>query len=202
MALQYRYPDDPVRITTENLKTMAQGLWLAQKKSDGWRCPAYRSGGTWTYYSKDGSRLAMPPVTLTSEFEALPWPDGIAFDMEWMGPRQAAHLRGHHSFRAFDLLYLDGKWLGNVGFQERYRLLQDAFSAIPKGKHSPNVTLVPLIHGDLLPAFEKEKSDPLSEGLVIRMTTSKLVGNLKSKTKNPFWRKLKYRDVHEHASII
>jgi ATP-dependent DNA ligase len=199
--LQYRYPDDPIRITTENLRTMAPKLWLAQKKSDGWRCPAYRSDGKWTYYSKDGSRLAMPPDSLRAEFEALSWPDGIAVDMEWMGPRRAGFVTGH-SFRIFDILYLDGTWLGTTEFQDRHAKLAKAFAKAAKGKPHPNVAIVPIVQGDLLAAFEKEKSDPLSEGLVIRMSSSGLVGSPKSKTKNPFWRKLKYRDVHEHASII
>jgi hypothetical protein len=200
--MQYRFPDDPLRITTENLKTMVPGQWLAQKKSDGWRCPAYRSDGVWTYYSKDGNRLAMPPETLRREFEALAWPENVAIDMEWMGPRCSSTLKGQHSFRLFDLIYFGNKWLGTTGFQERHARLSETFSKASKGKAHPNVALVPILHGDLLAAFEKEKSDPLSEGLVIRMASSGLVGSHKSKSKNPFWRKLKYRDVHEHAPII
>lgn len=199
--MQYRFPDDPVRITMENLRTMVPGQWVAQKKLDGWRCPAYFSGGKWTYYSKDGNRVIMPPEALRKEFESLAWPSDVAVDMEWMGPRQVEHLRGRHSFRIFDMLYLGGKWLGKTEFMERHRNLQTIF-ALAASKGSPSVSVVPVLSGDLLKAFEKEKDDPLSEGLVIRMAKSGLVGNMQKKTQNPLWRKIKYRDIHEPAVII
>lgn len=198
--MQYRYPDDPVRITSENLRSMIPGQWVGQKKLDGWRCPAYLDGGKWTYYSKDGTRVVMPPEALRKEFESLPWPDGVALDMEWMGPRQVDILRGRHSFRLFDMLYMGGNWLGQMGFMERHGNLATIFDLV-KGKSAPSVSVVPVISSDLEGAFEKEKTDPLSEGLVLRMSGSGLVGDLRHKTKNPFWRKIKYRAIHEATMI-
>jgi ATP-dependent DNA ligase len=200
--MQYRYPDDPIRITMENLRTMVPGQWVAQKKLDGWRCPAYFSGGKWTYYSKSGERAIMPPEALRRELESLSWPSEVAVDMEWMGPRQVAHLGGRHSFRLFDMLYVNGKWLGDTWFLERHRNLQTVFALAASGKAPASVSVVPVLDGDLVAAFEREKADPLSEGLVIRGAKSGLVGGFHTKGKNAFWRKIKYRDIHEPAVII
>lgn len=198
--MPYRFPDDPRRVSKEyvaGLDAKPQGTFLAQMKSDGWRRVAYRRNGEWTYYAKhdkgEQSRKTPPPA-LVGEFEALGWPDNVAIDMEWMGPRLADVLDGRHSFRLFDLHYLNGRWLGDVGFKARFDELQAIFD---KAGASPSVQLVRPVGSNLFQFMKAQESDPTSEGIVIRRASSGLIGDFRDVKDNPSWFKAKHRDIHE-----
>lgn len=225
-VMRFRFPDDPSRVSQDELKRMdSQWVWLAQMKSDGWRRPGYlmdgdsfpqgcplcplgrrQNGRHWHFYAKRGTgeeAAKQPPRDLVEELEALDLPSNTALDMEWMGPRMVDELHGRHEFRVFDIHYMQGAWLGEMTFPERYARLEQVFAAARAAtKHSvERVRLVPVVSKDLVKFFEAQKSDPLSEGLVLRHAKSKLVGDLRSPASNRLWRKVKYRDIKEQALI-
>jgi hypothetical protein len=197
--MPYRRPDDPRRVSWDFVKKLDQedapGTWLAQKKSDGWRRLAYRRRGTWAYYSKHDREAKSPPGDLVAEFESLPWPDNVAFDMEWVGPRCVDVLRGRHEFRVHDLLYMNGIWQGDVTFLRRHEALAKLF------KGSERVSLTPVVGENLYKLFEEQKEDPLSEGIVIRRAGSGLIGDPRKVHDNPSWFKCKYRDIKEPTAF-
>jgi hypothetical protein len=167
--LKFRFPDDPVRITHERIAQMERqypGIWIAQPKGDGWRRPGYFSDGEWTFYAKrgDGQEAAKPPDEgLVAEFETMGWPDGLALDMEWMGPRCKEELKGRHEFWIFDILYHDGKWVGGKPFEERLDLLTRVVEAARTGGDFPHVRQVESRHENLSEYFEEaEVPDPVA----------------------------------------
>jgi ATP-dependent DNA ligase len=203
--MKFRYPDDPGRISVEGLAQMEQdwpGYLLAQVKGDGWRRPAYIEEGQVTFYAKrgDGQEAAtQPPQDLIDEFMDMGWPDGIALDMEWMGPRCVEVLKGRHEFWIFDMMYFEGKWLGRrTGFEARLRLLREVLSGLSM---PPRVKLLETWSSDFVAHFDEQKQNPLSEGLVLRRKDSKLIGSNTSAKKNPGMMKVKYRDIKEKAGF-
>lgn len=227
IPMTFRFPDDPIRVSKEELSRMDEempGTWIAQAKSDGWRRPGYlmngdvfpdgcplcpsgskKPGRHWHFFAKRGGgeeASRQPPVDLVEELSSLAFPDNVAFDMEWMGPRMVDVLNGLHEFRIFDIQYLEGKWLGGLPFPERYAKLRTLFAAAQAaGRGSDRVRLVDVVDSGLVRFFDAQVGDPLSEGVVLRHGKSRLIGDLRGARDNPLWRKVKYRDIKERALI-
>lgn len=204
MEMKWRYPDDPTRITRDYLCELNEsqpGTWLAQVKYDDWRRPAYRIGKDWNFGSKYGGAKAeiQPPPDLVRELDSMGWPENIALDMGWMGRRCKDVLRGKNMLVVFDMLYLNGAWQGGVPFRQRYDNLKTIFEVARAKAKGPTdrIVLADLQDGDLVKLFDAQKQDPLSEGLVLRRFDSLLIGNFRNREKNPLWKKIKYRDIHE-----
>ena len=210
LDMRFRWPDDPNRISYEYLEELEKkypGGFIAQVKWDGWRRPAYRMPGGWQYFSKRGTgdeAAKQPPDDLKAIFEGLDWPEGIAMDMEWIGPRAKEALEarygvgsGYHGFRIFDLLYMNGQWLGGMPFVDRLKNLETIFALATKGKQIERVQVTPWQDKDLCAMFKRTCQDQLLEGIVLRRARSKLVGHPREATKNPQMFKVKYRDIKE-----
>ena len=196
----FRYPDDPIRVPFSELNYYEeQGGWLCQPKWDGWRRPLYLEGGKWQFrskYDKGPQAATVPPAPLVAELESLKFPDGTAFDAEWMGPRVIAALGGRHFFVLLDLLCWGGEWMGDVPCRQRHeRLAELAWGHKNRLKSpTPNVCVVESVESGFMELFEKQKKDSLSEGVVLKHGNSKLIGNLRRPQDNPLWKKVKYRD--------
>lgn len=202
----FRFPDDPNRISLDYLKQLEdetpQGELIGQIKSDGWRRPGYKINGVWKFFAKRGTgeeAAKTPPADLVHELASMAWPDNVALDMEWMGPRCKDHLKGQHHFRIFDLLYVGGVWQGKIQFKERYAKLQAMVEEARRKGRGPSdrIVLVETRTSNLCEWFKEQKDDPLSEGLVVRRAGSGLVGNSRTNSTNPQWFKIKYRDIKE-----
>ena len=194
-------PDNPQSVSVDylcGLDAMAPGTWLAGKKLDGWRRTADNTSGKWVYGAKHttGPAAKQMPEELVREFESLPWPKGIALDMEWMGPRVVAAVE-EHSLNVFDLLMLNGEWLGNVGFQDRYAILRGLMRIDCCGS-GMNVKIIPVRRNPgLTDFFLEQKTDPLSEGIVVRHKDSTLVGSFSKCATGDRFFKVKYRNNKE-----
>lgn len=208
----YQSPDDPNRVSADFIRRLdadyPPGTWIAQPKYDGWRRPVYISDGKFEFYSKRGGgeqARKQPPSDLVKELEGMRWPDECALDMEWMGPRCKDELRdrygpGYNGFMIFDILYVDGYWQGRVPFKDRLESLKSIFAVASAGIEVPRIALAPTYTGSLAEAFEESKRDPLVEGIVVRRSSSGLIGG-RSPKKNPGWMKVKYREIKEAASF-
>jgi len=175
-----RHPDNPQKVSVDylcGLDAQAPGRWLAQKKLDGWRRTADNTSGSWVYGAKHttGSAAKQLPEELRREFESLPWPKGVALDMEWLGNRVVSDVKGH-SLHVFDILMLNGEWMGYVSFQDRYSILHEMMRIDYCGS-GQNVKIVPVrCNPGLSDFFLEQNQDPLSEGIVVRHKDSKLIG--------------------------
>lgn len=199
MPIQFKYPDDPVRISAEYLKklstTYAPGRWLAQWKYDGWRCPIYKDAGEFKFYAKRSTtseRDKPPPQHLIDALHAHNIPDGCAFDAEWMGPRDIKGiLNGKHYFVLFDMVYHEGDLLNDVRFDERLKLLKQTVTP------SELVQICETRASEWDKMFEESKQDWLTEGIVLREADSGLIAHPNASHDNPCWYKCKWRDIHE-----
>lgn len=197
----FRYPDDPCRIPFSELEYYEkQGNWLCQPKWDGWRRPGYleSKGGKWEFHSKyeKGEQTTEPPAGLVAEFASLGFPDGTAFDMEWMGPRVIDALRGRHFFVLLDLLYWNGQWQGDVQCRHRYENMR-TLAALHKARQkvpTPNVMVVDSVDSGFVEMYRDQMRNPLTEGVVIKHGISTLLGNFRRPVDNPLWKKAKYRE--------
>jgi len=201
MPLKFRYPDSPILTGPAELMRIEReepGKHVAQFKWDGWRRPIYidDGGGKINLYSKhDFHAKIVPPIHLTQELKTLGFPDGTAFDAEWMGQRATRLLNGRHYFILFDLLYYNGQWQGEIPYEQRYANLKTIFE-LHKAKakvETPNIELEPICEIGFLEMFERSKSMPLTEGIVIKRRSSKLKGKFISAAENAGWLKCKWR---------
>jgi ATP-dependent DNA ligase len=173
--------DTPGLISLEYLTRLdaeAPGTWLAQPKLDGWRRLMTRSSGTWRGVPRKGGTgdNSVPlPQHILAALEASPWLHGLDLDCEWVGRRQQ---NGEHRLYVFDVLT-------DEMFSTRY----DTLSELP-WPYWPTIQLVPCWGSKLVDHFLAQLADPLSEGLVLRRSDSRLIGG-----RNPLMLKVKHRRV-------
>jgi hypothetical protein len=205
--MRLHVPNNPVRITWDLLKELSgkepAGKRKAQDKEDGWRRPGYKISGTWTLQSKgtgEQAAIAVPPGLMKDLADLFFDFDNIAIDMEWVGPRNKDALRerygkDYHGFRLFDIMYLNGRWLGDMPLSERWDMLVTIYELCraKRPEAARRITLVRTWDGDWDKMFEETRKDPLLEGIVLKRSDSPLVGS----SDNPYWFKVKYRDIHE-----
>ncbi len=153
--------------------------------------------GQYTWRSKPGSGSSARPLPpdLQAEFEALPWPDDVTLDMEFVGPRMIEH-KPQPSLHVFDIL-------SNEPFEIRRKRLYDIVKPLVYNGnweafcHS-RVKIVPYQRNPgLVQMFEDQLINPLSEGLVIRRADSRIIGHPARCVDNPHVLKVKYRNVRE-----
>lgn len=210
MKIQFRFPDDPMRISSDYLKRLSDekkpGTWIAQPKYDGWRRPAYKIDGKWTFFAKRGTgeeSKRTPPPDISRALDALDLPDGTAFDAEWMGPRDInGLLKGRHYLVLFDLQYQAGEWLGAVPFEERLKrmrkMLHDAKYYVGDASF---INVAPTVDSDWFKYYTEMTKDPLVEGIVLKEASGGLVGDYAKAKDNGSWYKVKYRDIHENTKF-
>jgi len=207
--IRLRGINNPKRVSLDFLKSLCQtdapGSRLAQEKWDGWRRPAYKIDGKWVFQSKSGGEEARKPLPpdLAAELAGLfPDSDNLALDMEWIGPRNKDAIKdrfgaNYNGFRVFDLLYLNGLWLGDAPFSQRFQNLKTILT-LAKAKHdAPHIELVKTVDTGWDKFYEECARDPLLEGVVVKKASSKLVQD----GDNPQWVKVKYRDIHEATAF-
>ena len=205
----FRYPDDPRRISVEKLKTVEEtepaGSWLAQKKWDDWRKPAYKINGVWTFKSKHAKEARIiPPPDLVRELDALQLPDNTALDLGWVGRRDVYEtLNGRNFLVLWDLLYWNDQWQGQVPYLQRWANLKTLVTLHKEKASIPTdrILLAETREKGFAEYFEEQKQDPLSEGIVLKRTISKLIGNASKAEDNPHWWKVKYRDIKEPTAF-
>jgi ATP-dependent DNA ligase len=195
------YPDDPMPVSLDRLDEMDNtppGTWWGQPKYDGWRRIAYNDAGKWTIKPKPngtGDNGVPLAADLFHEFCSLPWPHGIALDMELTGPRDKG---GEHRLWVFDLFR---PWDCNfqlavtAPFHERLALLRQYM----KTCSSPRVRFVEAYpNPGLRDLFAQQMTDPLSEGVVLRRGDWGIFGDQKKCKKSPMMVKIKYDRIKEN----
>lgn len=196
--------------TVIDIERRHPGKYCCEPKSDGWRRPLYLpkgSGGIWTPYSKynvatpgkGAEAKMMPPTGLMKELQSLGFPEGTAFDAEWMGPRCVKDTGGQHWFIIYDILYLDEQWQGDLPYRERKSMMTTIVNlhkakAKAAGIDSSHILITDYVEEGFRECYEDQKPEnnagcELSEGIVVKRWDSKLVGG----GDNPNWMKVRYR---------
>lgn len=188
----WRYPDKPMEVTPDYLESLGDE-WFGNVKLNGWRCVVIRDRGEFRAYTRHHTRLATAlrrdddfDPELLEVMRTLPFPDQSMIDGEWLGRRDVKVIPGE-SYWMFDILYLDGKWLGNEPLRSRFGMLWDIMVAAPEPPHPRRIGIVPMILGDMTALWKAQADNPLSEGIVAKRLDSTLIGDLSRSQKNPDW---------------
>ncbi len=184
--MTFRYPDKPTPSGPGVLADLPDGEWLAQMKSDGFRCLVDWNGDCPTFTSRE--RLPIPAsVDLGADvIAALDGLPPLTLDAEWMGRRD----RQPEGLVVFDLLVMEGRWLGEKSAGQRFADLLTLWGRV---KAPPTVRLVEWA-GRGYPAFFKlSKTRPGVEGIVLKHDTSRYIGSVRRSVDNPLWLKCKWR---------
>ena len=192
-----RFPDVPRLVSPDFLRKIDSeepGRWLASSKINGRRRIAWKENGVWHYKAKNRDDAQQLQPELRAAFESMDWPDGIGVDAELAGPRHAGMA---HSLHIFDLLMLDGEWLGAMPFHQRHETLaliwKNRQAQRGSGQTQDSIRLLTLFtNPGLLDRFMEQLQDPLSEGLVIRRRDSRLIGSSRQCAEHPHMFKLKH----------
>ncbi len=214
MSLIWYPMHNPRRVPLDWLRMQAGGTeaaptWLCQPKWDGWRHQAWKDGGRWLHFSKDGEPAGrMPPPGLLKElYDLFADQDGIAVDAEWVGPRCHDELRaigrpGWNGLVLLDLVYVNGAWQGRVPYAQRFANLR-TMVALAKGRaRSEGVSVVETVYSGFEGFFEESRRNPVLEGVVMKRASSLLLpGLLDGKGQSHDWKKIKWRNVHEAAAF-
>src|SRR5207302_191623 len=134
---------------------------------------------------------------LTRAFESL-CPRSAAFtaDCEFMGLRQS---NTPQSLHLFDLLELDGKWIGSQPFEQRYVLLNQLFIRAKWCREPSLIRLIPIRRSPNLVSFFRDLlPEQSAEGLVVRAANHTHQGapDKCRDAKSGMW-KIKFANVQE-----
>lgn len=180
----FRHPDKPQAAPDSMLSQLRDGDWLAQHKPDGYRCLILWDGRTPTFRSRHNKPLA---VTQGLADEVAASLRGIGspalIDAEWMGRRDGQP----ESVYLFDLLMVGGYWIGHHGVRGRFGTLCGA--VVP----SDRVRIVPWALSNYSGFYERSKTSPGVEGIVLKRTESPYIGSTRGSAINPHWLKIKWR---------
>lgn len=195
--LNFRYPDKPQPSTLDFVRTLNTTDWVAQSKLDGWRvlCSSqWHEKDNVEIYTRHNVPLAKAlkqkvPQNILNMFKNMQFEKQTIYDGEFIGRRGAKE----HSIGLFDILMLDGKWITNLPFVERFGKLTEIYNSRILGCEC--IFLTDTVEKDFVEYYEKMHSlasTKLVEGIVIKNKNSKLIASRKKCEDNPGWFKIKW----------
>ncbi|MGE5610378.1 MAG: RNA ligase family protein [Bacillota bacterium] len=197
MESTFRFPDKPTTSSEGVLTTLRDGDWLAQAKYDGWRALVEWDGTRALLTSRHQEIIPASQTLLAEIAEALAPLPPCLLDGEWMGRRDGQP----ESLWLFDLLAIEGTWLGNVGAAERFaRFCRVPWPKIPDP--GPRVKLVECVTSGYIEFFQYSKRLPGCEGIVLKHKDSKFIGSVRKCVDNPLWLKAKWRDGADGQVLV
>jgi len=118
-SLKWRAPDKPVRLNPDQLAKFDNGIYLAQKKMDGYRVEIITdSAGHVSTISRAQKHIPVSQHIL-DEIQELGLPPLSQLDGEWM-KRRAGNIE---KISLFDVLNWDNKWVGSIKCEDRIKIL-------------------------------------------------------------------------------
>ena len=194
--MPWRYPDKPIKATPQAILNL-DGYHVVQPKYDGWRCLVCRQPNrmlsAWTRHRQPLHVALNRSDDFTTEMYDWLWdaqiPMGTVLDCEFLTSRR---IEGQQEkLIAFDLLYLDGVWMGSEPWGVRWHELRLLMARMPRRKTEPPVALCETKRiGEFLPVESGWLERPEVEGVVFKSDSSTLVGGRSRCEKNPHWFKV------------
>lgn len=192
----WRYPDKMPEAKVERLPVFEQrGDYVCQQKLDGYRLVIMIDDEVKSL-SRHMKKLPVSQQLLNSILD-IGLPPGTMLDAEWI------KMRGGQTeqIAILDGLYIGGEWVGAKPLVERRNLWFGR--ALPSGIIVPHETT-----GDFK-AFMAEQIDEtttpdktLSEGVVVKRLSAKLIGDRSKSAENPLWAKIKWRQGEAGDTVV
>ena len=186
------YPDKPWERSESDIPSWGVCQYMCQQKSDGWRIEVIKDlNGEIHYFSSHNKNLGSSVEDhLKEEMSALlaDVPNGSQFDGEWLSRRSHSKVDGAKPcIILFDVMRWGGDWLLKVPCWERWEILKSAIAS------TETILLTDMADGSFVEFYNKQKSIPQSEGIVVKHKRSTLVGDRKGLKKSGRWFKVRYR---------
>lgn len=191
--LSWRFNDMPIMSRPSLLASMPAADWVAQLKMNGWRAWIRWDGTTLSVISRHRKAIKVNPAVMARTVrmfrEAAIEP--CLIDGEYMGKRDKAVALVTEGFWFFDLLELEGVWLGNTGALARYHALRKLVGM--DGRILLTETMPCDVKGNLAAFFDHSRTVPGCEGIVLKRAASRYIGSVRECRENPEWLKFKWR---------
>lgn len=203
--MRRRFPDKPNQMSPAQLPVFdLQGGWIATAKQDGWRCMIeVGDDGKLEFLSRVWKNL---PICAELKDMVASWdlPRGTCLDTEWLARRPG--YQGPETLHLITIPWWNNEWLGAKPESERWALtmgLMERISARPDAAGRTSQVKLPAWTGrEYSKLFEWSKTDPTTEGIVLKRATSTLIGDLHDSKINPSWIKIKWRAGHDGQTVI
>ena len=114
----------------------------------------------------------------------------MLIDCEFMGRRDGQP----EALRLFDMLALNGKWVGDLAAYARLGMLTAGFPELKDAGTESRISIVPFTTGRYQDFFEFSRTLPGAEGIVLKHKTSRFIGSVRKSVDNPMWLKVKWRE--------
>ncbi len=203
--MRRRYPDKPNEMSAAQLPVLdLQGGWIATAKQDGWRCIIeVDENGKIEFLSR-----VWKPLPIADDLKKIVYslglPKNSMLDTEWLARRPG--YQGPETIHFITVLWYGGEWLGAQQEATRWELVQllmENIKTFPSYNEETFPIKVPKwTDREYSKLFEWSKTDPTTEGIVLKRTTSTLIGDLSSSKNNPSWIKIKWRAGHDGRTVI
>lgn len=204
MNYRRRFPDKPNLMSAAQLPVFdLQGGWIATAKQDGWRCMIeVDENGKIEFLSRVWKPLPIS-AALKDVVARIGLPKATMLDTEWLARRPG--YQGPETLHLITIPWYDGEWLGAQPETDRWALtmaLMENIATRTSGLATPPIKLPKWTDKEYTQLFEWSKTDPTTEGIVLKRNNSTLIGDLKSSKDNPTWIKIKWRAGHDGQTII
>lgn len=192
----WRYPDKMPEAKHERLDVFEErGDYVCQQKLDGYRLVVMIDEEV-KALSRHMKKLPVSQALLNSILE-IGLPAGTMLDTEWI------KMRGGDSEKIaiLDGLYIGGEWVGTQALNDRRALWYG--KALPAGIIVPAETTTGF-RGFLASQIDEgvAPDKTLSEGVVVKRLTAKLVGDRSKSAENPLWAKIKWRQGEAGDTVV
>lgn len=188
--MRWRYPDRPIRIY--DLSMVREGEWMSQDKWDGHFTVIIKDGSTFFARSRRNNQNTPMSESIIDELNSMSINDGTVLWGEWTSRRQS---NKSESIRLFTIVYSGHKWLGNVSEKDRFDMLNEVIQPTER------ITIVSNRFNGYADHYRDTIEDWNLEGIVLKKTSAKLIGDIRSSKDNPSYLKLKWRDGHDGRSL-
>lgn len=199
--MMIRCPDKPHWINHLTLIDYETNEYIATAKYDGYRCIIDWDGTKLEFYSRKGTGEGGPnkhPVQNDLIATTIKWlklnniPPNTRLDGEWVNFRTSCE----PFLVIFGIQYWNKQWIGNKSEKERFeqiKQLEYPFKQLILAKYSES-NYLEFYNSIKNEDLSKSEKNWIYEGVVLKHTNSKLIGNSKSSSKNPLWVKAKWRE--------
>ena len=176
----YPYPNQPNFISPDLIaKNFETSAWVGERKKNGWRCLAIKTGGELILWTRHKTVISDPLPITRGALSIMP--DDTIIDGELIDKRTKDT---KDLFYAFDILVLKGERLFNKPWKERRDFLEQTTDDM-----DGIIVSVPISVGK---AFLYDLAvDEGDEGIVLKNIHSKYLFSAKTGITNPLWVKAK-----------
>lgn len=183
-------PTKPIR-SGEDIFSIIDDTYAVDTKYDGWRLLITKESKQVKCVSRKNVRMDIPDFL--HEKLKMSMPDDCTIDCEWINKSRIKsinqefnlNIKPFDAISVFDIIMIDGKSTKKMTLKERRSLDFYAGLQCCYEPQEGDIFKIPSVSGkSAIEFYEKQKTNPLSEGVVIKKLTGTIGSN---------WYKVKFR---------